>query len=227
MAEQTATTPTSRIPNATPNATPTAAAAATATAEAAAANPEPALLGGQPASGASSADAEGDAAPAATPAAYEAFRLPDGVALDETSLADATQLFHEARLDQATAQKFIDLAVSREQAAARRGVQAFVDLQNKWTGEVKADPEIGGDKLTASLAAAGRAIDRLNVAGLREALHLTGAGNNPAIVRAFVRLGQMLSEDRFAPGRNAAPTPPRSPADVIYDGSPRGTVGNP
>lgn len=159
--------------------------------------------------------------PAAERAAYADFKLPEGVTLDAEAMTSATDLFKDARLPQEQAQKFIDLAVSREQAAAAKGVQAFVDLQNKWVSEIKADPEIGGTRLEASMAQAARAIDRLGVPGLKEALNLTGAGNNPAIVKAFVRLGQMVSEDRFAPGRDAAPPAARSPAETIYDGNPR------
>lgn len=162
----------------------------------------------------------GDQAPP-QPMAYEAFKLPDGSSVDERAMAEAMELFQHARLDQAMAQRFVDLAMGREQAAHRRGVQAFQDLQNKWAGEIKADPDIGGDRLAASLSSAARAIDRLGVPGLREALSMTGAGNHPAVVRAFVRLGQMLSEDRFQPGRDAAPAAPRSPAEIIYDGNPR------
>src|SRR5438874_351476 len=71
---------------------------------------------------------------------------------------------------------------------------------------------------------AARAIDRLDVPGLREALSFTGAGNHPAVVKAFVRLGQMIQEDRFRPGRDLAPATPRSPAEVIYDGGPKGST---
>ena len=160
-------------------------------------------------------------APAPEAPAYGEFKLPDGATVDGESLEHATALFKEAGLPQEQAQKFIDLAVSREQAAATRGVQAFVDLQTKWVSEIKADPEIGGTRFEASMASAGRAIDRLGVPGLKEALNLTGAGNNPAIVKAFVRLGQMVSEDRFMPGRNAAPAASRSAAETIYDGNPK------
>jgi hypothetical protein len=173
-----------------------------------AASPEPTLLAER-------------AEPSVQGAVYEPFKLPEGVAVDPESLATATELFRTSSLDQEQAQKFIDLAVSREQAAARKGVQAFVDLQNRWVSEIKADPDIGGNRLAASLASASRAIDRLAVPGLREALNLTGAGNHPAVVRAFVRLGQMISEDRFLPGRDAAPAASRSPAEVIYAGNPR------
>ena len=165
--------------------------------------------------------AAADAAAGPEPIAYEDFTLPEGATVDGEALDRARSLFSQARLPQEQAQKFIDLAVSREQAAAQKGVQALVDLQNKWVSEIKADPEIGGDRLTASMASAARAIDRLGVPGLKEALNLTGAGNNPAIVKAFVRLGQMVSEDRFMPGRNVAPPAPRSPAETIYDGNPK------
>ncbi|HYD04116.1 MAG TPA: hypothetical protein VEC60_00235, partial [Reyranella sp.] len=63
----------------------------------------------------------------------------------------------------------------------------------------------------------------LAVPGLREALSFTGAGNHPAVVKAFVRLGEMISEDRFQPSRPVPPVP-RSPADVIYDGGPKGSA---
>ncbi len=167
----------------------------------------------------------GEAAPSqlgqAAQPAYEAFKLPEGMGIDGPEMEQATRLFQEARLDQAMAQRFVDHAMGRERAALQRGLQAFVDLQNRWTGEIKADPEFGGARLTATLSSAARAIDRLGVPGLREALNVTGAGNHPAVVRAFARLGQMLSEDRFQPGRDAAPAASRSPAEVIYDGMPR------
>jgi len=156
--------------------------------------------------------------------AYGDFKLPEGASVDDESLKAASTLFADSGLSQEQAQKFIDLAVSREQAAARKGVQAFVDLQTKWVSEIKADPDIGGDKFQASIALAARAIDRLAVPGLREALDLTGAGNNPAVVKAFARIGQMISEDRFRLGNGAPPAAAKSPAEVIYGAQPKGSV---
>lgn len=185
--------------------------------EMAPANPEPSLLSPPEESGAEAPRPEEQIAPPG----YGEFKLPEGVSLDAEQLKPATELFAESGLSQEQAQKFIDLAMARESAAQQRGVQAFVDLQNQWVSEIKADPDIGGDRLKASLSSAARAIDRLNVPGLREALNFTGAGNHPAVVKAFVRLGQMISEDRFRPGQQARPEVPRSPAEVIYDGTPR------
>ncbi len=147
------------------------------------------------------------------------FKAPEGMTLDPEAIKPALELFKETRLPQEQAQKFLDLALGREKAAAEAGVRAYVDLQNKWTSEIKADPEIGGAKLDQSIAAAARVIDRLNVPGLREALNLTGAGNHPAVVKAFARLGQMMTEDRFAPGKHAEPSAPISTAERLYGAS--------
>ncbi len=155
---------------------------------------------------------------------YGDFAFPKGATVDPEALKAASTLFADSGLSQEQAQKFVDLAVSREKAQAEAGLRAFVDLQTKWVSEIKADPEIGGDRLQATIASAARAIDRLAVPGLREALDLTGAGNNPAIVRAFARIGQLISEDRFRPGNGAPPAAAKSPAEVIYGAAPRGSV---
>jgi hypothetical protein len=185
------------------------------------ARPEDSVLGGEPAAESEQQHPQPIVEDAPGRPTYGEFKLPQGVPADAESLKPATELFAETGLSQDQAQKFIDLAMARETAAAHKSVQAFVDLQNQWVSEIKADPDIGGDRLKTSLASANRAIDRLDVPGLREALNFTGAGNHPAIVKAFVRLGQMIAEDRFRPGHLARPQVPRSPAEVIYDGNPR------
>ena len=178
---------------------------------------------GEPAPGEPSLGESGSEAGSEPLPAYEAFTLPDGMALDPAALEAAQALFGEARLSQAQAQKFVDFALGRELAAQHRSLQAFQDLQERWVEEVKADPAIGGTKLNGALAHAARAIDRLGGSDLRQALDLTGAGNHPAVVRAFVALGRLLAEDRFAPGGGARPSPPRTPAETIY-GARRGAA---
>lgn len=151
---------------------------------------------------------------------YEPFALPEGMTVEPEQLEQAHALFAESRLPQKQAQRFIDLALAREKAAAERGVKAFHDLQAKWVAEIKADPEIGGERLGAAVASASRVLERLAIPGLREALNTTGAGNHPAIVKAFVRIGRLLAEDRFSPGGDGAGQQHRSPAEVIYGGQP-------
>lgn len=155
---------------------------------------------------------------------FAKFKAPEGMKLDAEALKPVMEQFKADRLSQDQAQKYIDIAMSREKAAAESGVKAYVDMQNKWVSEIKADPEIGGSKLEASLASAGQLIDRLAIPGLKEALNLTGAGNNPAIAKAFVRLAAMTAEDKFAPGNGAPSNANASPATVIYGDAPKGAA---
>ena len=151
---------------------------------------------------------------------YQDFTLPKGAEVDSDTLSAAKALFAEQRLPQEQAQKLVDLYVARATAAADRNVAAWRDTQEKWAGEVKADPDIGGPRLSASVAAASRAIEWARVPGLKEALDFTGAGNNPAIVKAFMRFGQALAEDRFA-GGNGAVSDQRSIAERLYNNTPK------
>jgi hypothetical protein len=160
------------------------------------------------------------AAEPAAPIQYQDFTLPKGVEVDGDTLSAAKSLFAEQRLPQEQAQKLVDLYVARANAAAERNVAAWRDTQEKWAGEVKADPDIGGPRFPASVAAASRAIEWARVPGLKEALDMTGAGNNPAIVKAFVRFGQALAEDRFAAGNGGAPDQ-RSIAERLYNNTPK------
>jgi hypothetical protein len=89
--------------------------------------------------------------------------------------------------------------------------------------DIQKDPDVGGDKFKASMAAAGRAIDRLGGDDLREAMNLTGAGNNPRIFKAFVTLGQWLSEDKFRPGNPPAGNTQKTAADRMYPDLPSGS----
>jgi len=50
-------------------------------------------------------------------------------------------------------------AAAHPRAVAERNVAAWRGTQEKWAGEVKADPDIGGPRLTVSVAAAACAIE--------------------------------------------------------------------
>lgn len=78
---------------------------------------------------------------------------------------------------------------------------------------MKADKEIGGDKLTASLSKAQQALETFGTPELKEYLNETGLGNHPELVKAFVKIGKAMSEDNMV---SAANTGQRSAAEVLY-----------
>lgn len=133
--------------------------------------------------------------------AYE-FTTPEGIELDKASTDEFVAIAKELKLPRDAAQKVVDLAVKRE--AAR--MDAHKAAISSWEDTVKADKEIGGDKLADTLATAKKAID-LGPPELKELLNNSGIGSHPAVVRWAYTVGKALSEDRFVSGKaGEAPT---------------------
>lgn len=102
------------------------------------------------------------------------------------------------------AQALIDLQVKAAQAASEASSQAWADMQTEWQNAVKADPEIGGEKLQPTL---GRIRTLLNEYGSPEldgVFNTTGAGNNIEVIRFLDRVAKKLTEG--GPALAAAPT---------------------
>lgn len=125
---------------------------------------------------------------------YE-FKSPEGVELDQGDLEKFTAIAKELKLPADKAQALVDLAAQREIAR----VEAHVQKVTAWAEEVKADKEIGGDKLPETLSVARKALD-LGPPELKELLNTTGLGNHPAVVKWAHAVGKALSEDRFVQG---------------------------
>lgn len=88
--------------------------------------------------------------------------------------------------------------------AAEASSQAWDTMNTQWQDSVKADPEIGGAKLDETLGRIGKLIDEHGTPGLREALNITGAGNNPEVIKFFNKLAVVLTEG--GPVSGAAPS---------------------
>ena len=148
------------------------------------------------------------------PERYEDFTVPEGFELDETVAKEAGDLFKTLNLNQSQAQQLVNFYVAKTEAAAQAPYKLWHDTQETWRNEIKADPEIGGklDQVKSTIA---KAIDGLGDAklatGFREAMDYTGAGNNPAFIRAFYRLAQKVTEGtHVAPGGPTQVNPPGS-----------------
>ena len=163
--------------------------------------------------GAEEAGAETPAEEAA-PVAYEPFALPPGVEVDTAALEQAQSLFAEARLSQPQAQKLVDLYAGKMSELVQRQRVAAESRQMAWIAEVKNDPDLGGRRFEQARAAAQRALGRFGTPQLRRSLDELGVSNSPQLFRFFVRVGQAVSEDRYAgPGLDASE---RSAAETLY-----------
>lgn len=146
------------------------------------------------------------------PEKYE-FTAADGVDLDTEALKDFEPVARELNLTNEQAQKLVDAYPKILAGVQQRQAEAWQAQTEEWAATVKADKEIGGDKLTANLGVAQRALDTFGTPALKEYLNGTGLGNHPELVKAFVKVGKAMSEDGVVTGKESGQ---RSAAEVLY-----------
>ncbi len=138
------------------------------------------------------------------PEEYAEFTKPEGLEFDETALAEYKSFAKEQDLTQEQAQKLLEFGGARIKTMTEAPYKLWAETQAKWQAEVKADPDIGGTKFEQSIKDAAQVFvpgesnpfvkSEAEAKGLRDALNMTGAGNNPAMVRFFARIGKLLAE---------------------------------
>lgn len=142
----------------------------------------------------------GDSAAEGAPEQYEDFKLPDGAVLAAEAIEETKTLAKELGLSQEKAQKLADLLAKTSTAAdaefAKRQADAVKGVVGGWVDEVRKDKEIGGEKLQENLAKARAAMDATATPELRALLKGSGLGNNVHVIRHFLRLAPMVSQDR-------------------------------
>lgn len=147
------------------------------------------------------------------PEKYE-FKPAEGQELDTAALEQFEPIARELNLTNEQAQKMVDLYGTKIMPMVQKQqAEAWQKTTEQWAADVKADKEIGGDKLTANLSAAQRALDQFGTPELKEYLNATGLGNHPDLVKTFVKIGKAMSEDGMVDGSNQGQ---RSAAEVLY-----------
>ena len=161
------------------------------------------------------------------PETYEAFNYPEGLTVDDAQLAELHTFAKENNLSQKQAQNVFDTMYEAMQGAHGDGIASVeaekANQADQWIEAVKADPDLGGDHFDATVRLAnagvqafGRDVPVVDDKGqpvmgtdgqpqvyneLADALESTGAGNNPAVVRAFAMLGKLTGEGGYVGGK--------------------------
>ena len=170
------------------------------------------------------ADTKPAPAPAPTaPESYTAFKVPEGHTLDAKMLETVTPIFKELGLSQDAAQKLIDLQVAREIESAKAPKATYDALRSDWRTKTTTHPDIANfvDKASGKTGIdgvkvnIGRALNALGdtelANGFKEAMDLTGAGDNPAFVRTFNKLASFVVEGSAVRGSNPSAHGQRAP----------------
>jgi hypothetical protein len=139
----------------------------------------------------------------------------EGVTVDPAVASDFVAVVNEFGIPRNAIAKLMSLQEKVMTANSEAGSRAWSEVQETWSNEVQNDPEIGGQKWPEVQGRIGQLLDTYGSPELREAFDLTGAGNNPHVVRFMSKVAQVLNESGFIsanPGNN----PPKSAADILY-----------
>lgn len=170
--------------------------------------------------------AEGEGKEAAkvddAPIEYTDFTLPEGVEASPEQMAAFKEAAAGAKLSQEQAQGLMDLHTKALTEAATKPYEVWRDTQEQWQKEIKADPEFGGAKLeTETIPSIAKAIKAFSPTpeaekALRQAFHLTGAGNHPEMIRFMARIGKSLAEGTHVGGKPTDGDGGKSAAQKLY-----------
>lgn len=128
-----------------------------------------------------------EAKTAVVPEKYE-FTVPEGFELDKTLVDQFTPIAKEAKLDQPTAQKFVDMYAGIKKAEN----DAHEKIRNDWK---EATLKELGTNAPEQLANVAKVRERLLSKEFNDIIENSGLGNHPAVVRDLIKLGKAISED--------------------------------
>lgn len=162
------------------------------------------------------------------------FEFPETIKADVPEVAEFTNLLNEARVPPEAAQKMLNLHAKAmegfvkeyQENVLRDQIKAFNDTRAGWRKEVLADPEIGGAGHKTAMGAIARMRDLFVPESERDSFNkmmdLTGAGDHPALLKAFHRAARYFDEGAIPPANPKPPpnlgvNPNLKGARVLYD----------
>lgn len=147
---------------------------------------------------------------------FEPFNLPEGIVPDADGFGNLTKMLGEfenlTKADHAEVQKFGQGLVDRHVGQLNKTIQKVAEFwttnwekqKTDWFEKFKADPEIGGNRMDTTVAAARQFI--VTHGGtpeqqqeFRELMNASGVGNHPAMIRMLAKANLALSEGKPLP----------------------------
>lgn len=145
------------------------------------------------------------------------LKVPDGFKVEESALKGFKELAAKTGLKPEQAQAAFDHYVGIEQARAKADAEWYQKRDREWLEAIgKEFGEPTSKQWQSHLGELKRAAKFLG-ADVAKELTAAGLGNNPTLVRALVKLGRALGEDRIA-GTSDAPgvRAPKSFVELAY-----------
>jgi hypothetical protein len=135
------------------------------------------------------------------PGGYKLQRpeLPEGVNYDEAFEKAALPVAHKLGLTPGQVQGLLDFYAGHQSQTFQSVVRGRVDDETQSVGLLQQE---WGPSYDTKVAQAARAARYFGGQPLIEFLNQSGVGNNPELVRAFAKIGSMMTEDSLKIGRS-------------------------
>lgn len=138
------------------------------------------------------------------PLKVEDITLPEGFELAPEMANEFLEILNGDQSPQDRANALIALHTKNLAEAQEADSKAWETMQTQWRDEVKADTEIGGDKLQPALANIGKLLDEFGSPELKGVFDMTGAGNNVHMIKFLSKIAGKLTEGNFFSGGTPA-----------------------
>lgn len=154
----------------------------------------------------------GDNSDQVAPDEYADFELAEGTEINAETLTGFKELAKAANLTQDQAQKFVDMQQAQQTAQADQ----LITTGAEWLTAAKS--HFGESKFDEATAIAGKGLEYMfgdDSVEIKQVLNNTQLGNNVAFIKAFHKIGEMVSEGTFIPGSQGQHTK-KTAAQVLY-----------
>jgi len=139
-------------------------------------------------------------------AAYE-FKPPEGKQYDPDTIKGFEEIAKETKIAPKDAQKILDKMGPLMEAKQAKFQE---QVKQAWIEAVVTDKEIGGDKLSASLEVAKKAVTAFGPPEFGKWLSDSGLGNHPVMIKLLYNVGKNMSGDRYVGQTSTASVNPKS-----------------
>lgn len=139
---------------------------------------------------------EGGEAAEFVPLSADDLTIPEGFEADDEIRDKFLDVVNDQEMsakDRANA--LIELQAETIRQASERISEAWTQQREAWVEEVKADPEIGGDKFEPTMGKISKLLNEFGDPNLREQVFdITGAGDHPLMIKFLAKVADALSE---------------------------------
>lgn len=134
---------------------------------------------------------------------YTDFKFDEGKEINKDVLEKLKTLGKANNVKQEGMQSFIDTYSVMESQATSAKNKTISEQRTKWKDELKSDSEYGGDNYEKTLSLAKKTMQNVGSSELRDLMNdkrFEVLGDNPAMIKFFAKIGNVISEDAFETG---------------------------